>query len=121
MKEAMRLHPGVGFPLERVVPDDGLAIGDVHLPRGTIVGMNAWVIHHDKSIYGNDADDFKPERWLIADPARLRLMEKCFLSVRTLCPDLFASVVPLNHLANVIIGTVWSWHENLYWYALIPN
>jgi hypothetical protein len=82
MKEAMRLHPGVGFPLERYVPKGGLVVGDVLLPEGTIVGMNAWVIHHDKTIYGEDADMFRPERWMDAESEKLRIMEKCFLSVR---------------------------------------
>jgi cytochrome P450 len=81
IKEAMRLHPGVGFPLERIVPQEGLTVGDVCIPAGTVVGMNAWVIHHNKTIYGHDADDFRPERWIEAEPEQLRMMDKCFLSV----------------------------------------
>ncbi|TVY44107.1 Pisatin demethylase [Lachnellula subtilissima] len=80
MKEAMRLHPGIGFPLERVVPLEGLAVGNVLLPAGTIVGMHAWVVHHDKTIFGEDADDFRPERWLAQDVDNIRRMDKCFLS-----------------------------------------
>jgi len=78
----MRLHPGVGFPLERFVPEEGLKIGNIILPGGTIVGMHAWVIHHDRTIFGEDADEFRPERWIEAGPEELRVMEKCFLSVR---------------------------------------
>lgn len=80
----MRLHPGVGFPLERYVPEEGLKVDDVFLPGGTIIGMNAWVVHHDKTIFGEDANDFRPERWIEAEPERLRVMEQCFLSVRCL-------------------------------------
>jgi len=76
----MRLHPGVGFPLERYVPEEGLKVGDVFLPRGTIVGMNAWVVHHDRTVFGEDANEFRPERWIEAEPEELRMMEKCFLS-----------------------------------------
>ena len=83
MQEAMRLHPGVGLPLERYVPSEGLDVGGVHLPAGTIVGMNAWVIHRDKNIYGEDSDSFRPERWLEADEKQLKLMKKCFLAVRS--------------------------------------
>jgi cytochrome P450 len=82
----MRLHPAVGMPLERVVPREGLTVGNVHLPAGTIVGMNAWVIHRDKNVYGEDADIFRPERWTEAEPERLRMMERRFLSVSKILP-----------------------------------
>ena len=81
LKEAMRLHPGVALPLERYVPEGGVMISGKFIPEGTIVGMNAWVIHHNKRVYGNDADDFRPERWLEAEPAQLKLMDQAFLSV----------------------------------------
>jgi cytochrome P450 len=69
------------MPLERVVPEEGLTLGRVRLPAGTIVGMNAWVIHRDKKVYGENADAFHPERWVDAGPAELRTMEKSLLSV----------------------------------------
>lgn len=65
IKESMRIHPGVGLLLERVVPESGLTLSDgTIIPPGTIVGMNGWVIHQNKEIYGQDATCFKPERWL---------------------------------------------------------
>ncbi|KAJ9653012.1 hypothetical protein H2198_007759 [Neophaeococcomyces mojaviensis] len=67
LKEAMRFHPSVGYPLERVVPMPGADIGGVYLPGGTIIGVNAMVIHRDKSIFGADANEFRPERWIAAD------------------------------------------------------
>jgi hypothetical protein len=33
-------------------------------PGGTIVGINAWVAHYNTSVYGLDADKWRPERWL---------------------------------------------------------
>ncbi|KFY81987.1 hypothetical protein V500_10921 [Pseudogymnoascus sp. VKM F-4518 (FW-2643)] len=65
VKEAARMHPGVGLILERVVPAEGLTLEDGRvLSPGTIVGMNAWVIHQNKEIFGDDAASFNPERWL---------------------------------------------------------
>ena len=81
MKEAMRLHPGVGFPLERIVPQGGATICGRYLPEGTNVSMAAPVIHHNKMVFGDDADDFRPERWLDADESQLKLMERCNLTV----------------------------------------
>lgn len=65
IRETMRMHPGVGLPLERVVPQSGLTTPDgTVLPPGTIVGMNPWVVHMDKTTFGQDAASFVPERWL---------------------------------------------------------
>lgn len=81
MKEAMRLHPGVAYPLERYVPPEGATICGVDLPGGTNVSVTAPVVHMDMTVYGEDADSFRPERWLDAEPDRLKLMERSFLAV----------------------------------------
>lgn len=65
IKEACRVHPGVGLLLERVVPESGLTLPDGRfLPQGTTVGMNAWIVHQNKAIFGQDAESFNPDRWL---------------------------------------------------------
>ena len=81
MKEAMRLHPSVGMPLERFVPDSGLNVAGIQLPAGTIVSMIAPVLHHDEKVFGTDADKFRPERWIDANPEQLRMMNRSFLTV----------------------------------------
>lgn len=83
MKEAMRCHPGVSFPLERVVPDGGSTICGTYLKAGTIVGINPAVIHHDKTIYGEDAAKFRPERWIDSSEERLKIMDRHIMTVRT--------------------------------------
>jgi cytochrome P450 len=83
MKEAMRLHPAVGQLLERVVPAEGFEVAPgIHLPPGTTVGMNPWIPGRDKSVYGPDAEQFRPERWLEASEEALKLMDRNFLAVR---------------------------------------
>ena len=64
VKEAERVHPAVGLPLERVVPPGGSKICGQYLKGGTIVGINAWVVHQDKAVFGDDAASWRPERWL---------------------------------------------------------
>lgn len=67
MRESMRVHPGVGLLLERIVPKEGLTLPDGRfVPAGTIVGMNPWVINRDSAVYGAEPDAFIPERWLPA-------------------------------------------------------
>ncbi|KAH8691014.1 putative cytochrome P450 [Phaeosphaeriaceae sp. PMI808] len=64
IKETFRIHPGVGMTLPRVVPPGGAEIAGTFFPEGTVVGMNAWVLHRDENIFGPDAHLFRPERWL---------------------------------------------------------
>ena len=30
----------------------------------TVVGANPWVIHRNTDVYGDDVEEFRPERWL---------------------------------------------------------
>lgn len=88
IKEGLRIHPVIGHILERVVPATGLTLGDgTVLPPGTIVGANPWVVHMDPRIFGSDAAEFRPERWLqgasetsAAYEARVRRMKDADMS-----------------------------------------
>lgn len=82
MKEAMRCHPGVSYPLERVVPAAGVDLCGVHLDAGTVVGINPAVIHLDKEIFGDDAAEFRPERWTYGADERVKLMDRHLMTVR---------------------------------------
>ncbi|EKD16694.1 uncharacterized protein L3040_001435 [Drepanopeziza brunnea f. sp. 'multigermtubi'] len=64
IKEAFRMHPAPGLPLERVVPAAGAEIAGHFVKGGTIVGCSAWVIHRNREIFGDDVEVFRPERWL---------------------------------------------------------
>ncbi|KAH7089414.1 cytochrome P450 [Paraphoma chrysanthemicola] len=66
IKESLRVHPAVGTILPRKVPKGGVKLAGTFFPEGTDVGANAWVLHYSKDIYGDDAADYKPERWLEA-------------------------------------------------------
>ncbi|KAG6359545.1 hypothetical protein INS49_013066 [Diaporthe citri] len=79
-KEAGRVHPPFGLHLERVVPAGGLDVCGTALPAGTIVGMNAWVVHRDPEIFGPDADAWRPERWLEGDEARIKKMDAALMT-----------------------------------------
>lgn len=64
IQEAFRLHPAAGLPLERIVPKGGAEIAGHFVPGGTTVGCSAWLIHMNKEVFGEDADTYRPERWL---------------------------------------------------------
>ncbi|KEF58631.1 uncharacterized protein A1O9_06557 [Exophiala aquamarina CBS 119918] len=74
IKEAFRMHPAAGLPLERITPPQGIEIDGHFIPGGTIVGCNAWVIHKREEIFGSQVDSYIPERWLDASPEQLKEM-----------------------------------------------
>lgn len=80
IKEALRLNPALALPLERVVPHPGLDINFEYLPPGTVVGINPWVLHRDTRIFGDDAKDWNPERWLSGDREKVKYMDQHILS-----------------------------------------
>jgi len=73
--EGLRKFPPLSQLRERVVPEGGDTLGAYHIPAGTYVGLNAWGTQLNKDVYGDDADLFRPERWLEeSDPERLKAM-----------------------------------------------
>ncbi|KAK1718159.1 hypothetical protein CaCOL14_010433 [Colletotrichum acutatum] len=75
LKEAMRVRPAVGLNISRVVPPEGAELDGRLFPGGTQVAVNGWVLHRDKRTFGEDADDYRPERWL-ADVEEAKRMER---------------------------------------------
>ncbi|KAI1355867.1 cytochrome P450 [Xylaria sp. FL0043] len=76
LKEAMRLRPAVGLNITRLAPGpDGVEIEGRHYPAGTRLAVNGWVLHRDKAVFGDDAEFFRPERW-IEDEESARVMER---------------------------------------------
>lgn len=91
IKEALRLSPGLTHRLPRVFPDVDLVYKDWVIPRGvradppplspptrpdipqcesdtntgekTPVGMSAWYMHRDPTVYDRPLE-FRPQRWL---------------------------------------------------------
>ena len=75
LKEAMRLRPAVGLNITRLVPPEGAELDGQRFPGGVAIAANGWVLHRDREVFGADADDFRPGRWL-EDEERARRMER---------------------------------------------
>lgn len=80
IKEALRLHSATGLPLARVVPKGGAMLAGKHFPEGATVGINSWVAHRNTSVFGADADTWRPERWLDGNDATVAEMDRYFLA-----------------------------------------
>ncbi|KAH7014186.1 cytochrome P450 [Microdochium trichocladiopsis] len=79
IKEALRMHPATGLPLEREVPEGGATIAGQFFPQGTIVSVSIWVAHRDRGVFGQDADEFSPERWLQNDAETIARMNRFWM------------------------------------------
>jgi cytochrome P450 len=81
IKEASRIHPPIGFPLERIVPSPGIKVDGIFIPSDTRVSMNPYSVHRSKEMFGEDADCWRPERWLCDDKMR-KAMYNSLLTVK---------------------------------------
>lgn len=81
VKEALRIHPAPAMLLERVVPKGGRDICGRFFEEGTIVGINPWVVQRDKSVFGDDAHHWRPERWLESNDEARKRMDRTILAV----------------------------------------
>lgn len=81
IKEAIRVFSPVPMGLPRLAPKEGITIGTETFPAGTILSVNPWVIHHSQELWGRDASEFDPDRWLTGNVAE---MERCWVPVRFL-------------------------------------
>ncbi|MCC6614676.1 MAG: cytochrome P450 [Anaerolineae bacterium] len=70
IKESMRLYPAV-FAFGRQAIED-VEIGRHPIPKGSSVGMFPFVTHRDPRWWGDDADQFKPERFTPEREAQLK-------------------------------------------------
>ncbi|KAF4550322.1 Cytochrome P450-like protein 22 [Elsinoe fawcettii] len=98
ISEALRLHPAVGLSLPRVVPPGGIMIAGRFIPEGSTVGVNAWVVHHDPSVFGHDHDIFKPERWLEKDKGDMERYFFAFGGGQRLCIGKNISMIEMSKL-----------------------
>lgn len=64
IQETLRLTPPIPYQLPRETPPNGMSIRGHYIPQGTTVGMSPGAMNRSKAIFGNDADEFRHERWL---------------------------------------------------------
>ncbi|PQE07719.1 cytochrome P450 alkane hydroxylase protein [Rutstroemia sp. NJR-2017a BVV2] len=70
LNESLRLYPSVPTNARFASRDTVLPLGGgpngqspIHIPKGAAVAWSTWTMHRRKDIYGDDAAEFRPERW----------------------------------------------------------
>ncbi|KAF3171428.1 hypothetical protein TWF225_010599 [Orbilia oligospora] len=79
IKEGLRIHAAIGLPLERV-NNKPITLYGYEFPAGTTIGVNAWAMHRDTTVFGEDADIWRPERWIHAGEEQKKLMNRGLFS-----------------------------------------
>lgn len=71
LNESLRVHPVVPVNSRQAIADTTLPLGGgrdgkspVFVPKGTVVNYGVHAMHHREDLFGEDHDEFKPERWL---------------------------------------------------------
>ena len=74
IKETLRLFPPIPVNYRTAIVDTILPLGGgpygtapIFVTKGTRVGYHVYTMHRDESIYGADAEDFNPDRWIDDD------------------------------------------------------
>lgn len=62
IKEAMRLYPPVAVTVR--VTTEPTEIAGIAVPQGVDVIVPIWALHRNPEVWGSDADEFRPERFL---------------------------------------------------------
>lgn len=63
VNEALRLYPSVPSDSKVAIHDDTLPDG-TFVPSGTVVQYTPYAMARDETLWGPDAADFKPQRWM---------------------------------------------------------
>ena len=75
IKEGLRIFPPVTGMMPKISNEDDVVCSK-HIPAGTNVGWSALGVMRNKEVFGDDADVFRPERWLGSPPEKQRHMEQ---------------------------------------------
>lgn len=114
IKEALRLHPALALPLERVVPPSGLNLElesprksldpmSYYFPPGTVVGINPWVFQRDPRIFGAEPLSWRPDRWLHANAKHMENELLTFGAGKRTCLGRNIAMLELHKLVPALL------------------
>ncbi len=96
--------------MTKLVPPEGDWLNEQFVPGGVKIGYNACGTHHRKETFGEDANIYRPERWLQASGDQLRLMENSnelvFGSGKYKCLGNPVAFIELNKVFLEVCGVI---------------
>ncbi|KAF7358844.1 Cytochrome p450 [Mycena sanguinolenta] len=88
VREVLRWRAVLPLSVPHAVTEDDIYKG-YHIPAGAVVVGNTWAILNDETIYGQNTDEFIPERWLTKEGiinTAMRDSSAAFGFGRRICP-----------------------------------
>ncbi|THX16603.1 cytochrome P450 [Aureobasidium pullulans] len=94
--------------------------------QATVVGANPWVIHRNKEVYGEDVEDFRPDRWLKEDTGDMRRFFFTFGSGARMCLGRNISWMEMSKLIPTLFlhynielaDQNAEWKETCFWFVM---
>ncbi|KAI1801478.1 cytochrome P450 [Daldinia bambusicola] len=100
--EGLRIRPITSSLMAKAVPPGGDTIDGKFIPGGTSIGTNFLMLLRSKEVFGEDADFFRPERYLEVDQntrvEMQRHVELMFGYGRWLCSGKLIAFMELNKI-----------------------
>ena len=119
LNECLRLYPVVPFNAREAAVDTVLPLGGgedgespLFIPKGKVVQYSVYALHRRKDLYGEDADDFKPERWETLRPGWVRDPHSNPLRSKDI--DTLQEYLPFNGGPRICIGQQFALTEASY-------
>ncbi|KAM6476000.1 cytochrome P450 CYP4/CYP19/CYP26 subfamily protein [Trichoderma sp. SZMC 28011] len=105
VQEAVRIHPPFALPFERVVPVGGVNVMGKYLPEGVFVGGNPYVVNRHKPTFGENVEDWSPERWLGGEGHKKKLEQSIltFGAGRRVCLGKYIGLFEVKKLIPFLI------------------
>eukprot|EP00760_Papus_ankaliazontas_P024563 PhM_4_TR2389/c1_g1_i4/m.10324 len=72
INESLRVFPPVAVVVREVMEPVTLPGSGAHLEKGAWVTIPTYVAHHNPNVWGDDVEEFRPERWEHLDVAELQ-------------------------------------------------
>ncbi|KAF9963339.1 hypothetical protein BGZ65_004207 [Modicella reniformis] len=98
--EALRLYPSVPRNMKVCVEDDVLPNG-VEIKKGEFFQWSSWTMGRDTAIWGPDAKEYKPERWLVGEKASPSKFPAFHAGPRTCLGQQFATIEAVTFMSLV--------------------
>ncbi|KAF5622331.1 benzoate 4-monooxygenase cytochrome P450 [Fusarium sp. NRRL 52700] len=111
--ESLRLDPPFATSLERIVPSGGITVCGQFLPGGTVVGMNPYTTNRYRPTWGEEADLWRPSRWLEGDPAHRRKIEASLLSFGAGTRTCLGQNVAMFEIKKLVVALVMKYNLKL--------